>query len=495
MAENNLFFPFGVLFNKLRQFRNDLYNWGYDVINAATVFNTLTTDEQKLAMVLSNPAILKVFALQCDLFSMGKIYVYKDEEEQESDPFLDLIKSPNFFQSRSQFLWDYMFWTMMGTSYCYVSSKIIDNKPKMYFLRPHKIEWPAWLDNYRDKMIFSDQTLNKIMKSTVRYSYEDGTYDDIRIENLIVNTDLTNGIGNWWKGASRLDALYKIASNSEFSLDAKNINIRYSGKFLVGSTNDTSKIGLSDHERDDIKAKIDTNLQKVWPLKTMVEIRRFVDNYANLQLDQAYLADYFLIGNMFGIPRDVLEAYNSATYENQEKARAAHVNYCFEPKGNQFMDSFEKFFGYTDRNIVIDWSHLPFMQVFEKERAEVAEIKINSLSSLLSLGINVEQANQFLDTKFELPTVEEEITTNSDPETKAAQAALRGSVGGVNGIVLIQQGVVAGTTSYDSGLAILTIIYGFTDEQAKQLLGNPDAQSQSQQGQVGASPAGQGEAN
>jgi hypothetical protein len=402
---NNPFYPIGQIFSRLWSKGNQYYNWGFNMIDASTKFNNWANEDEKLKAILSNPAAMKVFALQCDLFSMGKLFVYdKNEKPIENDPFLEMIKKPNHFQTESQFLWDYMFYLMLGTDYIYADSKVVSNKNKLYHLNPAKIHWPENLNRYKDKLILSDASMRDLMKMEITYRYQYGDTQKIPLEKIILNTDLTNGTGNWWIGASRVDALYKIISNAEFVLDAENINIRYSGKFVVGAQNDLSKIGFGETEKEDLLSKVDTNEQKVWAFKSPIQIRRFVDNFAQLQLKDEYLHLYFLIGNMYGIPRDVLEAYNSATYENQEKARAAHVNYCFEPKGNQLMDSFESYFGYDKegKNIYIDWSHMPFMQQFEKQRAEVEQLKINSLTSLLSLGVDIKQANEYLDTNFKI---------------------------------------------------------------------------------------------
>jgi len=66
----------------------------------------------------------------------------------------------------------------------------------------------------------------------------------------------------------------------------------------------------------------------------------------------------------------------------------------------------------------------------------------------------------------------------SDVETLAAQAQLRGSVGGVQGILNIQASVAAGTSTRESALGILTVVYGFTPEQASEILGQPSQQNQ-----------------
>jgi len=473
--------PINSLFSRWFSKTQNILQWGLSVFNTSTQFNTYTDYKRKLSVVMNSPAMLKVVSLQCDLFSLGKVCVYDEKGEKiEDDPFYDLMRQPNPFQSRSQFLWDFMFWNMIGTDYCYVESHDVARKGnKMYHLDPSKIEWPSDFQNDADKLVFGDKILKQRAELMLTYRYQDGTVDKFPLDKLVISTDLTNGVGNWYKGASRIDALYKIISNSEHALDAKNINVRYSGKFLVGSSGSLNTVGLGDAEKEDIITKMEGD-KKIFPLKTLVEIKRFVENLGNLQLDQAYQADYFNIGSMFGIPRDVLEtALTSSTFENQEKARMAHVSYTLQPKGNDFMDSLEEHFGYREqkKNIVIEWEHLPFMQVFEKEKQEKKKTQIESLSLLLKEGVLIEDANQFLGTSFEIPPPAVVISDNASPETLEAQAALRGSVGGVQGILAVQQSVSMGTTTFESALSILTIVYGFTEQDAKDLLGEPTEQT------------------
>ena len=55
-----------------------------------------------------------------------------------------------------------------------------------------------------------------------------------------------------------------------------------------------------------------------------------------------------------------------------------------------------------------------------------------------------------------------------------AQAALKGSVGGVQGILGIQASYAQGKTDFESAITILVEIYGFTREISVDLLGRPD---------------------
>jgi len=67
---------------------------------------------------------------------------------------------------------------------------------------------------------------------------------------------------------------------------------------------------------------------------------------------------------------------------------------------------------------------------------------------------------------------------NVSEETLQAQATLKGSVGGVQGILGIQQSVSQGLTDFESAMSILTLIYGFTKNEASALLGQPEIQEE-----------------
>lgn len=60
----------------------------------------------------------------------------------------------------------------------------------------------------------------------------------------------------------------------------------------------------------------------------------------------------------------------------------------------------------------------------------------------------------------------------SDEEAKA-KANLKGSVGGVQGLIQIQTSVSQGVTDYEAAVTMLFEIYGFNDDTARKLLGNP----------------------
>jgi hypothetical protein len=385
---------------------DELVRYVNQQLNGTAKYNDYSNDIDKLNVVFSNPALLKVIALQCDLFSLGEVYVYKDGAVIENDPYLQMIKKPNRFQKKSQFLWDIMFWNMIGNCYNYIESKNISEDNNLYILENNKISFPLDMMNVKDKIILSNKEKSNIANLSIDYIYDNGTSIKIKWGNIIHVPDLTNGSGNWFKGNSRIDALYKIISNSEASMDALNINIRYSGKFMVAGKADpdnVSQLPMSEPEKQDIETKVNGR-KSVHAVKSMIDIKRFVENIASLKLDETNINQYFLIGTAYGIPKDVLEAFNSGTYENQEKARGAFVSYCLQPKGKLFFECHSDFFGYDmqGKSIIIDWEHLPFMQVFAKERAETCKIKSETLLNMMKAGVSLEEINSELDTNYSI---------------------------------------------------------------------------------------------
>lgn len=416
--------------------------WPFSLFSARPRFNDLINDTKKLNAILRSPAVLKIFCLQCDLFSLGKVEVFdKNDKPVKADPMLDRLNNPNPFQTRSQFLWDMMFWNMFGNVYLYIDSDVETNPDlKMYMLQPDKMDWPVGFDEKADRMVFSKKGIEEYKKINIKYKYNDGSTLDIPLSRIICISDLTNGIGNWFKGPSRLDALYKIITNSETVLDTENINYRYAGKFLVAGKadpNNVDQLPMGQDEKESIEEKMNGS-KKVHAVKSMIEIKRFVEEMRYLQLSESYMDQYYRIGGTYNIPGDVLEAYvtgkpGGSTYENQEKARGAHVSYTLQPKGNDFMERIAKRFGYPEmgKSVRMTWQDLPFMRVFEKDKAVVQYQKTQSLTNLLKLGVSLPEANAFLETDFKTGKYEQPKanTGQNTGQTGGAQGADTGASG------------------------------------------------------------------
>lgn len=370
-------------------------NWFYSMFSTKSSIKQLTSDKQKLDLILTNPAVLKVFKLNCDLFSLGKVYNVQNGKLIQKD-FLNTIQArPNKHQTWNQFEWDYMFYRMLGTAYLWRSNNtnLQSSETKFYWLNPAKMEFDSKLLKKLDKLTLSQSSFNELERETIKYTFEDGSKLNIPLSQITTFFDLSNSIsGNWYKGNSCIDALYKVITNNNELLDAQNINLRYSAKFGVTGQqdpNNVSQIPMSETEKVDIESKVNGK-KSVHAFKSKVDINRFVSDIANLKLDEQYLNQYFIIGSMYGIPRDVLEAnLSGSTYENQEKATGKHISYALQPAGDDLINWFSSFIGIE---LAMSWNYLPFMQVFERDRAEVNKMKAETFNILVGAGVSTEEA-------------------------------------------------------------------------------------------------------
>lgn len=355
-------------------------NWFYEMFSGSNA-NKFKNDKEKIDIVLSNPAVLKVFALNCDLFSLGKI----------NDDFLyTQRKKPNFKQNWTQFLWDYMFFTQLGTAYLWTPNNQLNETSPIQWLNPSLLEFDTNLIDKLNGLVLSKVTYKELTKGVVKYNFGK-TSKLIPLSEITPFYDLTNSVSdNAFKGISRLDALYKVINNSDNSLDAKAINLEFSRKFIASSKSESlESVNMSNEEKQSIEGVVRSN-KAVHAIKKPIDIKRFVDDIARLKLDECFYNDYFMIGSMYGIPRDVLEAnLKGSTYENQEKSINRHVEYSLKPKGQLLTDSFEDLFGYSD--LVMSWAHLSFNQVFERERQEVIRLKLDNKILADANGINIEE--------------------------------------------------------------------------------------------------------
>jgi len=356
----------------------------------------------RLKQVLENPAALFIFALLPDLCSMGRFKLYngkdKDAEEVAEHPILDLLDDPNPMQSGDQFKWDFMFWRLLGSANMLSDSKVLKSggANMLYWMAPDCIEWPKWFEENKSSLFLSDSSIRELMAKRLRYKTN---VQDIPFKYELMKQffDISNGVTGWFYPPSRVDALHKIIKNSDNILNAKNVNSLLAKKYIVAGKHDVrnvSTLPMGAKEADDVERKVMGN-KSIHGMKSMVDIKRFVENLNGLQsLDKAFMNDAFFIGKMLNIPKDVIESFEGgATYENQEKARASIISYCVQPAADDFCKGLLKFYNISGMRLELDYTHLPFVQTFEKERAETLDKNATAYKKLVEGGVGQQQAS------------------------------------------------------------------------------------------------------
>lgn len=113
-------------------------------------------------------------------------------------------------------------------------------------------------------------------------------------------------------------------------------------------------------------------------------------------------------------------------------------------------------------------------QRYHEEQSNKAVL--DNVKILKDIGIDVDKKwlVEMTGIKFANNNTEGEIVDKPDVESDA-KAQLRGSIGGVQGILQLQASVSLGTTNYDAAISILKIIYGYNDQDSIEILGKPKA--------------------
>ena len=262
----------------------------------------------------------------------------------------------------------------------------------------------------------------------------------IKFANIIDTGD------DQWFGTSPLGALQKtyLASNEVINAQRH----LFKNKGAVGFITSTdSQLPLTPKERNEIDNQFrnnriggSDNYGKILTSSTPVNYTEIGKSPKDLMLDTASVAFLRIICSSFGVDSALFNDPQNKTYNNRLEATRDYYNDVCIPLMNKILQTLN-----------YQWS---------------SNIEVN-LDEILAI--------QKEDEKTSLSDLSEDDSLKESPvaqtENEIAQANLRGSVGGVQGILAIQQSVTAGTTSISSALATLIEIYGFDKETAKRILG------------------------
>lgn len=385
-------FNFNISFgnNKLPNYveRDSSGGWWYEF---KEFFNSkankgFSDEQKKLDAVLYNPAALKILTYRADLYSQVKFNSYSNDKIKNKDFLYSYKKHPNPYQSWIDFHWDVSFWRDLGNAYVYVQNDV------WYCLNPTKIKLTDKQKEKFNNLAFSDATRKQAFNDSFKYDNGNGDLQILKLSNLYILSDLSTSVsGNWLAGNSRLDALYQVVKNSELSLTAKNRNLFFTTKFLVSGQNsgDINSRPMSDEDQKSISDSL-KGRKEIFASKHKLDVNQLVSNLDSLKLDDSYIADLSIIGNMYGMTKDVLDVIiKGSTHENKEKAIGAFVDYSIMPKVQQHSDLYENILGLED--IRGSFKHLPFNAVFEAEKINNTKTAVETLQIASVLGYDITQ--------------------------------------------------------------------------------------------------------
>jgi hypothetical protein len=300
-----------------------------------------------------------------------------------------------------------------------------------------------------------------------------GTFETF-LPNEVVYIFENDGI-NLMDTRSKLEALQYPLSNIEKSYEKRNVILK--NMFALGILSAEMKDGITnraltakdiEQERDDIKSRhkneviITKNSFKWQPMSYPTkDLMLFEENQADfVRIIDAYGLNENMFGNVLG---------KGSTFANTEGGERQAYNSTIIPETEIIYDEITTQWGLDKLGYYLkpDFSHISVLQEDAEKLERAKKQEVERLSLLHKEGII--SAESFA----EMAGVEFETIDRSEAQQQSllnAQLNLRGTVGGLNGIIDLNRAVADGNMTRETAVNTLVSYYGYDRSVANSMI-------------------------
>ena len=284
-------------------------------------------------------------------------------------------------------------------------------------------------------------------------------------------------------GYSPLEAGMKIVTASSEIFNAEAAIFKNRG--VIGMLSSGTDMPLLDKDTEALQEAFQErgggseNFNKVLVTNANAKYVQMGMSPSDLQLIDNQLSKMRFLCGLFGIDSKLLGDGQNSTYNNVKEAQKNAYTNTYLPlmqKVNKALINFlnkEYSTNYTYKVDLTKVEALKETNTLEQLIIEEISKREMSLEELLVIQNPVKATS--LEVNNQSNSDENEDSLEDAPEAQSenalAQANLRGSVGGVQGILAIQTAISQGTASESAAISTLIEIYGFDDSTARQILG------------------------
>ncbi len=353
----------------------------------------------KLKLSLTNPALFTAFNMRSTMLSRGIVKVQTLEgEDLEKDKFLDLIANPNYCESTEDFIKKHSWFKALGTGI----TKVVPNRPNgnvrnienvaaLEHLIPSQVDYGE-TSKYTN-FITSRSQKKAVEERTLRYKIS-GEEHKIPVSELAFFYDIACNMRDegLFKSPSRIDALAPEIKNIQEAQSSKNKNLVFSAKWLATNKKkglQGMEVNLEENERTEIETSLFNKSMNA--TNANVDVENLANDFRKLMLDDNISSDAMRIFSVYDIPRSVLnwwakgQAGLGDSGSSEEIAAVRWIQNSIQLDADDFCNTWSNFFNYREqgKKIVMDFSHLPVMQVLETKRMEGIERQAKILDALI----------------------------------------------------------------------------------------------------------------
>lgn len=415
------------------------------------------------------PELRAVVNKRATMMSTNKPILHdKDGNVVENHWLNDLIKKPNAVQSWSDVVYsmsvqDALYSNVVG--YCPLRSFGIRNL--IITLPNNKIQ--INLSGKKLKQMDRENLIDSFV-----FTYDDGSTEKIELQDAVY---LTTADGmNIVRPISRIDSLRLPLSNIMASYRKRNVLLENLGAIgiLSAQSNDMGgAIPMTPEERQKI--------QKDWYRRQKDELIITESNVnwqpmsyptRDLMLFEELTEDKLAIIDAYGLNYNLFSSEKGATFTNvRDSIRMAYTDTII-PETQQIYDSLMAQWGLQQEgyHLEANFDHLPVLQDDASQKASAEKTKVDTYSVMLKDGVVTQQ--QYAE-EFGIELQKQDRTESQAAALAQAQTNLKGTVGGLDGIIALNNSVSTGQMDRQTAINTLVNYYGYDATVANSMITNP----------------------
>ncbi len=303
------------------------------------------------------------------------------------------------------------------------------------------------------------------------FKYDDETKESIDVNDMVYITT-PDGM-SIVKPSSRIETLKFPLSNIKAQYHKRNVLLENIGAIGILSAQNSDMGGalpMTPEEK--------TKIQKDWYRRSKDELI-ITESQVNwqpmsyptkdLMLFEELTADKIALIDAFGLNSNLFSSEKGATFTNMKDSIKMAYTDTIIPETQQMYDSIIQQFGLDQDgyHLKADFSHLVVLQEDEVSRNAAQKSKVESYTIMLNDGV-ISKEQYATEFGIELEKIDQATAQQSG--LIQAQTQLRGTVGGLDGIISLNASVSTGQMAHATAVNTLINYYGYAPAIAETMI-------------------------
>ena len=461
---------FGITFNRQNRFinqANQLMPYSNQIWGVKKAVWIDTNNAWEWFMTI--PELRAVIDKRASMMSSNEVRMYDANGEEITEHwFLDLVKHPNPVQSWSDVVYSLSVNdALYSNAFGYSPLRSFDIRNMFVPLPSNKVQ-----------ILTSGKTLKQMdvdgLIDGYRFEYDNNAFESLELKDVIYLT--TNDGMNLIRPTSRIDALKYPLSNIKAQYNKRNVLLENIGAIGILSAQNSDiggAIPMTPEEKRQIQRDwYNRSKDEVIITESQVNWQSMSYPTRDLMLFEELNADKIAIIDAYGMNVNLFSSEQGTTFTNvRDSVRMVYTDTII-PETQQMYDTIAHQMGLDKQgiSIVADFSHLPVLQDDEQMKASADKTKVDTYSVMLRDGV-ISQQQYAMEFGIELEQVDKSEAMAAG--LAQAQTQLRGTVGGLDGIIAINTAVSTGQMSRETGVNTLVNYYGYERSIAESMITIP----------------------